>query len=104
MFEGLKDVGKLLKDAKQMKSQMKEIQDELKSAKVIGKSKNALVVVEMTGELVITKVDIDDSLLTQADVLKKSVMEACNDAAEKSKKLATGRLSHLSKGLNLPGM
>lgn len=106
MLDKMKDMGKLLKDAQEMKKKMKAVQDELKKAVVYGKSKNVLVMVTMTGELDVTKVDIDPSLLSsdKAEVLKKSVLEAINDASAKAKKLATGRLSDISKGMNLPGM
>lgn len=106
MLDKMKDMGKLLKDAQEMKKKMKAVQDELKKAIVYGKSKNVLVMVTMSGELDVTKVDIDPSLLSpdKAEVLKKSVLEAINDASAKAKKLATGRLSEISKGMNLPGM
>ena len=106
MLDKMKDMGKLLKDAQEMKKKMKAVQDELKKAVVYGKSRNVLVMVTMTGELDVTKVDIDPSLMIvdKADVLKKSVLEAINDASAKAKKLATGRLSDISKGMNLPGM
>ena len=106
MFEGLKDVGKLLKDAKKMKSEMSEIQKELKNTNVEGKNRNGTVTITMTGDLLVTDVNIDESLLTAGNqkALQSAIKDAVNDASEKSKKLAAGRLSHLSKGLNLPGM
>ena len=106
MLDKMKDMGKLLKDAQQMKKKMKVVQDELKKTIVYGKSKNVLVMVSMTGELDVVKVDIDPSLIVteKADILKKSVLEAINDASAKAKKLATSRLSEISKGMNLPGM
>lgn len=106
MFEGLKDVGKLMKDAKKMKQQMQAVQEQLKKTLVEGKSKNKLVTVKMTGELLIIGIEIDPSLLNESKKsdIEKSILEASNDAATKAKKLATSQLGSISKGLNIPGM
>jgi nucleoid-associated protein EbfC len=106
MFEGLKDMGKLVKQAKDMKSKMKNVQDELKHVKVTGRSASGNVEVVLTGELVCTDIKIAPSLLEQGMVenLKKQLKEAFNQAAEESKGIATAKLSDISKGFNIPGL
>lgn len=106
MFEGLKDMGKLVKQAKEMKSKMKNVQDELKEIKVTGRSASGNIEVTLTGELVCTDIKIAPSLLEpgMADIMKKQLKEAFNEAAEKSKQLATSKLSDISKGFNIPGL
>lgn len=106
MFEGMKDMAKLVKQAKDMKSKMKQVQSELKKAIVEGQNKNGKVTVKLTGELECVDVTIDPAVLapTNQKALQKALLEAFNDAAEKSKKLATSRLSDISGNLNIPGL
>jgi DNA-binding YbaB/EbfC family protein len=106
MFEGLKDVGKLMKQAKEMKTQMKKIQDELKQVLVTGSAMGGKIEVTMTGELDCTSVVVDPALMDpkQAGLVQKALKEAINAATKKAKDVATQKLSVISGGLNLPGM
>lgn len=106
MFEGLKDVGKLMKQAKEMKGQMKKIQDELKQVLVTGSAMGGKIEVTMSGELDCTSITIDPALLDpkQGALLTKALKEAVNAATKKAKDVATQKLSAISGGLNLPGM
>jgi len=106
MFEGMKDMAKLMKQAKDMKSKMKEVQKELKKTIVEGQNKNGKVSVKITGELECTEVTIDPAVLSPSNqkALQKALVEAFNDAAGKSKNLATNRLSDISGNFNIPGL
>ena len=106
MFEGLKDMGKMMKQAQQMKKQMKRVQDALAKETVEGSALNGQIVVIMTGEMNVVDVKIDAELLddSQKSRLEKGMKEAINDATLKSKKIATERLTAVTGGLNLPGM
>jgi nucleoid-associated protein EbfC len=106
MFEGMKDMAKLVKQAKDMKSKMKDVQAELKKLTVEGYNKNRKVKVTLTGELECVDVEIDPAVLSPNNqkAIQKALQEAFNDAAEKSKGLATSRLSDISGDFNLPGL
>jgi len=106
MFEGLKDVGKLMKQAKEMKAQMKKIQEELKHVLVTGSAMGGKIEVTMSGELDCVSVVIDPVLLDpkQSALVQKALKEAMNAAAKKAKDVATQKLSVISGGLNLPGL
>ena len=106
MFDGLKDMGKLLKQAKEMKSKMKTVQDELKKVLVSGFSKDKKIEVIITGELEVKSINIPSDLLSQGDSngLQKNITAAVNDAIVKAKELATSKLSAISVGMNLPGL
>ena len=105
MFDGIKDIGKLMKQAKEMKSKMKEVQSQLKTVQVEGFDRSKRVKVVLTGELECVDVSIDDALLSGGkENLENLLKQAFNDAAEKSKKLATSKLSDISGGLNIPGL
>lgn len=106
MFDGLKDMGKLLKQAKEMKSKMKDIQEELKRTKVTAQSKEGRILIEFTGELECTKVHIDAELLKPEnhEKLQLALQKVINEGCKKSKDLATTKLSALSGDFNMPGL
>tara|TARA_Y100000591_G_C21514179_1_gene536158 strand:+ start:66 stop:380 length:315 start_codon:yes stop_codon:yes gene_type:complete len=104
MFNQLKDMGNLAKKAKEMKSQMKKIQDELKH--LVIDLDEAGVKVKMTGEMDLVAIEISDELLVPAkkDQLQKSLIKVINKASQQSKTMASSKLSSVSKGLNIPGL
>ena len=107
MFEGLKDMGKLMKQAKEMRSKMKVVQSELKKLKVSGMDKKGFIKVALTGELECVGVQIlDEEVLAPSNkaTLEKAIEQAVNRAAEESKKIATSKLSAVSGGMNIPGL
>ena len=63
MFEGIKDMGKMLKKAKEMKSEMKKVQNELKDLIIEGK-KNG-VCVKVSGELECVEVSFENVTLSK---------------------------------------
>ena len=104
MFEGIKDMGKLMKQAREMKAKMKKVQDDLKRVKMDGSSRDGKVVVTMTGELEIVGMTIDPSLQAASNKqLVESVTQAVNEAAKKSKEYASKALSDISSGMDLGG-
>lgn len=103
MFDGLKDMGKLLKQAKEMKSKMKEVQEYLKKATVQGSSRDRNFLVTLTGELECVKIDVVNPT-SDAKAIAKGMQEAFNDAAQKAKQLAASQLQAVSGDLNLPDL
>ena len=102
MFNQLKDMGNLAKKAKEMKSQMKKIQEELKDLKIdLNESGIKLV---MTGEMDLVSIDIDDNLLSKKEDLQKALVKVINKASQQSKTMASNKLASVSKGLNIPGL
>ena len=107
MFDGLKDMGKMMKQAKEMRAKMKLVQDKLKKMKVSGVDKRGYVKVILTGDLDCVGVEILNPEILQEsnkDKIEKAIEQAINKAAAESKKLATSNLSDVSGGLNIPGL
>ena len=106
MFDNLKDMGKLLKQAKDMKSKMQDIQKELKKLVIKEQNKSGTIIVEITGEMDITNINIDPSLLSPSNAknLTKELTVVLNNAINEAKQMASSQLSSVSKGLNIPGM
>lgn len=107
MFESIKDMGKLMKQAKEMKDKMQKVQKELKTLRMTGRDRSNAVEVVLTGELDCVELTIlNESLLSPGNKrsLEKALMDAVNDAAKRSKDVATSKLSEVSGGLNIPGL
>ncbi|MGE4169576.1 MAG: YbaB/EbfC family nucleoid-associated protein [Candidatus Margulisiibacteriota bacterium] len=104
MFEGLKDMGKLLKQAKEMKDKMKKIQEELKKIEVSAQALDGKVDVVLNGEMEALRITIDPSVANDPAKLSKGLIKAFNDATKKAKDIAASKLSVVSDGLNLPGL
>ena len=106
MFENLKDMGKLLKQAKEMKSKMKDVQDELKKLIVEVSNKTNTITMKMTGEMEVTEITIDPSILSEknAEKIEKSLKQVFNQASGEAKEAASTKLAGVSKGLNIPGL
>ena len=97
-------MGKMLKKAKEMKSEMKKVQNELKDLIIEGK-KNG-VCVKVSGELECVEVSFENDTLptTNLKELEKSIKHAFNQACKEAKNIASKRLSTISQGLNIPGL
>ena len=98
MFGNMKE---MLKQAQNMKSQMKKIKKELESIEVEGVSANGACKVIMTAD-----VKIDETLLSsEAYVIENAVKVAVNDALEDAKDTSAKKLKAVTGGLTdgLPG-
>jgi len=101
MFNKMKEMGDMVKKAKEMKKQMQQVQEELKKTTV--ESDENGIFIKITGELEIVELRIDDALLQNKEKLTKQLIKGFNNASEKSKKYAAQQLQSISGGLNLPG-
>jgi nucleoid-associated protein EbfC len=106
MFDGLKDMGKLMKQAKEMKSKMKDVQAQLKNTQVTGTALNDKIKVVLTGDMDCVAVNIDPTLFdaNQGSSLENGLKKAFSEALKNAKTTASSQLSAISGGLNLPGL
>ena len=105
MFNQLKDMGNLAKKAKEMKSKMKNIQDELKTLRI--ETDENGIKITMTGEMDCLSVEIKDEKLLlpeKKEKLQKLLTKTFNKASQRAKSVASSKLSAVSKGLNIPGL
>tara|TARA_A100001011_G_C14135731_1_gene767504 strand:+ start:639 stop:953 length:315 start_codon:yes stop_codon:yes gene_type:complete len=104
MLKKFQDMGKLLKQAQEMKGAMQEVQKELKSSEIEVVKLNNLIKIVITGEMEVKSIEVAPELLAPAnkDKLQKGLQEAMNEAVKRAKDLATSKLSKVSGGL-MPG-
>lgn len=96
----------MLKQAQNMKSQMKKIKKELESIEVEGVSANGACKVTMTADLKTQDIKIDETLLSsEAYVIENAVKVAVNNALEHAKDTSAKKLKAVTGGLTdgLPG-
>ncbi|MGU9951995.1 MAG: YbaB/EbfC family nucleoid-associated protein [Gammaproteobacteria bacterium WSBS_2016_MAG_OTU1] len=77
-------IGLLFKSISLVQQQMESTRDELTSMEVIGESGGGLVRVVLIGGRNVRKVEIDDSLLADGDMLQDLIAGALNDALQKT--------------------
>jgi len=103
MFGNMKE---MLKQAQNMKSQMKKIKKELESLEVEGVSANGACKVVMTADMKAQNIEIDETLLSsEAYVIENAIKVAVNNALEEAKDTSAKKLKAVTGGLTdgLPG-
>jgi len=99
-------MGDLLKQAQEMQSRMAKIQEELASKTVQGSAGGGMVQVTVNGQLNITAVQIEASVInpSEKDMLEDLMLAAVNDGMRKARELASSEMSKLTGGLKIPGL
>lgn len=98
------DIGRLMKQAQQMQSQMQKAQEELAGLEVQGEAGGGMVRLTMTCRHEVRAVKIDPALLGEdRDMLEDVLAAAFNDALRKVESTVQEKMSGLTGGLNLPG-
>jgi len=94
----------MMKQAMQLQSKMKALQDELAQVEVTGSSGGGLVAVTMTAKMEVKSLKIDPSLVKpdEAEVLEDLIVAALNDARPKAEVAMQDKMSALTGGLQLP--
>ena len=98
----MKGLGNLMKQAQQMQEKMQKAQEEMANLEVTGNAGGGLVSVVMTGRHDIKRVNIDDSVMDDKEMLEDLVAAAVNDAVRQVEKQSSEQFSGLGAGLNLP--
>jgi DNA-binding YbaB/EbfC family protein len=70
---------------------------------VIGEAGGGLVKVVMTGKHELVKVELDDSLMDDREMLEDLFAAAVNSAVRRVEETTQEKMGGLTQGLNLPG-
>jgi DNA-binding YbaB/EbfC family protein len=98
----------LLQQAQKMQQQMMEAQEALKDEVVDASAGGGMVTVQVTGDLVVKSITIDQQAVDPDDVelLQDMVLAATNEALRAAQELAANKLGGITGGLGglgLPG-
>ena len=103
MFGNMKE---MMKQAQNMRSQMKKIKKELESIEVEGTAANGACKVTMTADMETKHVSIDETMLSsEAYIIENAITTAVNDALKQAKDTSAKKLKAVTGGLTdgLPG-
>ncbi len=94
----------MMKQAAQLQSKMKAMQDELDHVEVEGLSGGGMVTVRMTAKMEIKAISIDPSLMKaeEREIVEDLIVTACNDARRKAEAAMQEKMQSLTGGLGLP--
>ena len=94
----------MMKQAAQLQSKMKAMQDELDHVEVEGMSGGGLVTVRMTAKMEVKGIKIDPSLMKadEREIVEDLLVTALNDARRKAEAAMQDKMQALTGGLGLP--
>ena len=107
MFKGLGNLGDMagmMKKAKEMQSQMAEMQESLAAITVTGESGAGLVRATATAKGELTGLEIDPSIFNpdEKEVVEDLILAAIKDAQAKAAERSKQELGRITEGLGLP--
>ena len=100
MFKG--GMAGMMQKAKQMQEDMEAVQKEIKSLSCEGLSASGDLKIEMNGDYKVTHIAINESLLSDREMLEDLIMIAVNDASAKINRISKEKMKNVTGGLNLP--
>ena len=100
MFKG--GMAGMMQKAKQMQEDMEAAQEEIKLITCEGISASGSIKIKLNGEYKTTSINIDNSLLTDKEMLEDLIMIALNDASSKVNSASKDKMKNVTGGLNLP--
>ena len=94
----------MMKQAMQLQSKMREMQEQLALIEVTGTAGGGLVNVTMTAKMEIKSLKIDPSLIKpeEGEILEDLIVAALNDARRKAETTMQEKVSSLTGGMPLP--
>jgi DNA-binding YbaB/EbfC family protein len=95
-------LGGLMKQAQQMQKNMQQAQAELAIIEVEGAAASGMVKVTMTCSHEVRRVALDDSILSDKEMLEDLIVLALNDAVKKVAATTEQRMSGFGAGMSLP--
>ena len=102
----MKNMGKMMKQAQKLQSQMMKMQEEMAGKTIEASSGGGMVKVVADGKQQIVSIQIEKEVVDPDDVemLQDLVLAAVNDALAKSQEMVSSAMSKLTGGMNIPGM
>ena len=107
MFKGLGNLGDMagmMAKAKEMQTQMADLQENLNNISVVGESGAGLVKATATAKGELTALDIDPSIFQpdEKEVVEDLILAAIKDAQAKASARSQSEMGKITEGLGLP--
>lgn len=106
MANPLGGMGNLLKQAQEMQARLTQIQEELARKTVEGSSGGGMVQVTVNGQLALSSVKIDPSVINpqEKEMLEDLIQAAVNDGLRRAREMASEEMSKVTGGFKIPGL
>ena len=101
----MKDMMDLVRQANQMRGEMRKVQKQLASLEVQGEAGGGMVKIVMTCNHRVRRLEIEDSLAGErTSMLEDLIKAAFNDALKKVERTVKDQMSNVTGGMLPPGM
>jgi len=96
-------LGNIMKQAQKMQEDLQKAQEKLAREEVVGESGGGLVKVTMNGKHEVSRVEIDESLMSDdKEMLEDLIAAACNSASNRIAEKSKESMSAATAGIPLP--
>jgi hypothetical protein len=105
-FGGLGNMAGIFKQAQEIQAKMSQVQEELAQKTVEASSGGGMVRVVVNGQLVVSSVKIDPSVVNpqEMEMLEDLVLAAVNEGLRRAREMAAEEMSKVTGGLKVPGL
>ena len=105
-MKGFGGMQQLMKQANQMQTRIKKLQEELATQTFQGTSGGGGVTVTVTGNNLLQSVTINPDVFSAGDVemLQDMIVSATNEALKASKETSEKEMSKITGGMGIPGL
>ncbi len=104
MFGKLGDLATMMKQAKAMQSRVKEMQEQIASARFEADSGAGAVVATVNGRMELVDIKINPDCAADLEMLQELIKSAVCAAQRKAAEGVRAEMQKLTGGLNLPGL
>ncbi len=104
MLGGLGNLGGLFKQAKEIQSRMKQMQEVLASKRYEGDAGGGAVVATVDGKGTLVDIRIQPDAVSDVELLEDMIKGAVSVATSKAHNAAKEQMAQLTGGLNIPGL
>ena len=95
-------LGNIMKQAQKMQEEMQKQQAEMANIEVTGEAGAGMVKVTLNGKHEARRVEIDETIMDDKEMLEDLIAAAINDATHKIEAKTQNQMADMLGGLNLP--
>ncbi len=99
-------MAQLMKQANQMQTRMKKVQEDLAKQEYEGTSGGGAVIVKVNGEYKMTALTINPEVIKSGDVemVQDLILTATNEAVKTARETSQKEMEKVTGGMNVPGL
>lgn len=103
---GGKNMNQMMKQMQKLQKEMEKMQEDLNKQEVEASVGGGVVTAKVNGQKELLSISIDEAVVDPEDIetLEDLIVAAVNEAMRSAEEKASGEMSKLTGGLNIPGM